>query len=189
VPARYGFADAYWFRVPLKVLVITITVFGLLSVWPALTNGTSQDNQRAIFALLVVLLFMGAGITVAVAISDSYVDLAADTLFIRFEAFFTAAIPVADIIAVREIDPRPRWRYRFGLSTDFVDRICCSHGGPLIEIELAHPSPTRLWPRHIPVRRFWLALGDQDRFVLALQRYVPHAFSAESHMRINTRAA
>jgi hypothetical protein len=176
VHTRFPFADAYWFRVPLKVLVITVTVFGLVSLWPALTNGTPDDNRRAIFALLVVLFFMGAGITVAVAISDSYVDLDADVLFVRFEAFFSAEVAVADIIAVRAIDPRPRWRYRFGLSTDFVERICCSHGGPLIEIQLAHPWPTRVWPRRLDVRRFWLAVGDHDRFVIALQQVAPHAF-------------
>jgi hypothetical protein len=86
-------------------------------------------------------------------------------------------VPVDDIIAVRAIDPRPHWRYRFGLSTNFLDRIACSHGGPLIEIELAHAWRTRLWPRHIEVRRFWLATRDHDRFVLALQRVAPHAFA------------
>jgi hypothetical protein len=184
VPARFYFADAYWFRVPLKVLVLAVTVFGLVSIWPALTNGSGADNQRAIFALLVVLLFMGAGITVAVAISDSYVELDADALFIRFEAFFSAEFAVADIVAVRAIDPRPSWRYRFGLSTDFVERICCSHGGQLLEIELAHPWPTRLWPRHIQVRRFWLAVRDHDRFVLALQRVTPGAFASSGETRL-----
>jgi hypothetical protein len=176
VQTRFPFADAYWFRVPLKVLVLTVTVFGLVSIWPALTNGTPADNQRAIFALLVVLLFMGAGVTVAVAISDSYIELDSDALFIRFEAFFSAEVAVADIIAVREIDPRPRWRYRFGLSTNFADRIACSHGGPLVEVELAHAWPTRLWPRHLAVRRFWLAPRDYDRFILALHKLAPAAF-------------
>ena len=42
-------------------------------------------------------------------------------------------------VAIAPIDPRPHWRYRFGLSTNFVDRIACSHGGRLVEITLARP--------------------------------------------------
>ena len=177
MPTRFSFADAYWFRVPLKVVVLTVTVFGLLSIYPALTQGGAGDHQRAIFGLAVMLLFMGAGTTVAVAISDSYVEVDGESLYIHFEAFFSAEIPVADIIAVRQIDPRPAWRFRFGLSTNFEDRICCSHGGSLVEVELAHAWPTRLWPRRIAVRRFWLAVREQQRFLDELRRVAPHAFA------------
>jgi hypothetical protein len=176
VPARFSFADAYWFRVPLKVLVLTVTVFGLVSIWPALSGA---PDANSIFALLIVLLFMGAGVTVAVAISDSYIELDAESLFIRFEAFFSAEFAVADIVAVRPIDPRPSWRYRFGLSTNFVDRISCSHGGPLVEIELARAWQTRVWPRNLHVRRFWLAPREYDRFILALHELAPQAFPSE----------
>jgi hypothetical protein len=180
VPSRFSFADAYWFRVPLKVLVLTVTVFGLVSIWPALTNGTPDDNRRAVFALLVVLLFMGGGITVAVAISDSHLELDERTLYVRFEALFSMEVPVSEIVAVRAIDPRPRWRYRFGLSTNFTDRICCSHGGRLLEIELARPIPTRLWPRPVAVQRLWLGVREYDRFVLALHRAASQAFPGEA---------
>ena len=174
---RFHFSGAHWFRVPLKVLVVAVTVFGMLSIWPALTDGNPVDDTRAIFAFCVMVFFMAAGITVAVALSESYVDLDQRALSIRFEAFFSSEIPLTDIVAVSPIDPRPRWRYRLGLSTDYVERISCSHGGPLIEIELAHARATRLWPRRsINARRFWLAVRDYDRFVLALERAAPHAF-------------
>jgi hypothetical protein len=178
MPKRFLFADAYWFRVPIKVLVLTVTVFGLVSIAPALSHGGVNDHQRAIFGLLVVMMFMATGTTVAVAISDSYVELDADSLYIHFEAFFTAEVPAADIVAVRFIDPQPRWRFRFGLSTNFEDRICCSHGGPLVEIELAHAWATRLWPRQIAVRRFWLAVRDQQALLDELRRAAPQAFAS-----------
>lgn len=179
MPARFDFAGAHWFRVPLKVLVVAVTVFGLLSIWPALSDGNPVDDARAIFALCAITFFIGASITVAVALGESYVDLDGETIFIRFESFFSAEIALADVVAVRAIDPRPRWRYRLGLSTDYAERICCSHGGPLIEIELVHARPTRLWPRRIiDVRRFWLAVREYDRFALALQLVAPHAFTS-----------
>lgn len=182
---RFHFADAYWFRVPLKVLVLTITVFGLVSIYPALSHGGVNDHQRAIFGLAVVMMFMAMGTTAAVAISDSFVEIDGESLYIHFEAFFSAEVPVADIVAVRPIDPRPRWRFRFGLSTDFEDRIGCSHGGPLLEIELAHAWRTRLWPRQIAVRRFWLAVREQQAFIDELRRVAPHAFaSGEPELRV-----
>ena len=73
-------------------------------------------------------------------------------------------------VAVRYVDPRPAWRYRFGLSTNFEDRIACSHGGRLVEVELARAWRTRLWPRDIGVRRFWLGVREHEEFVAALER-------------------
>jgi hypothetical protein len=170
MPARFTFADAYWFRVPLKVLVLAVTVLGLVSLWPALSHGSADDHQRALLGLLVVLMFMGAGTTVAVAISDSYVEIDEYTLFVRFEAFFSFELPLVDIVAVRVIDPRPQWRYRFGLSTNYTDRIACSHGGPLVEIELARPHIVRLWPRHLAVQRVWLGVREHAAILDALSR-------------------
>lgn len=176
---RFHFADAYWFRVPLKVLVLTVTVFGLLAIYPALTSGTPDEYQRALFGLLVVLAFAAMATTFAVAMSDSHVELDDDTLSIRFEGFFNASVPLTDIIAVTPIDPRPRWRYRWGLSTNFDDRIACSHGGRFIEIELAHAWETRLWPRRIAVRRFWLAVHEPDRFAAELLARVERSASRD----------
>lgn len=161
---RFHFADAYWFRVPMKVLVLTVLVFGLLAVYPALTDGTPAEYERALFGLLVVLGFAAMATTFSVAMSDSHVELDDEMLRIRFEGFFNASVPLSDIVAVTPIEPQPRWRYRWGLSTNFEDRIACSHGGRFIEIELAHAWTTRLWPRRIAVRRFWLAVRESDRF-------------------------
>jgi hypothetical protein len=169
---RFAFADAFWFRVPAKVVVITVTSFALVTIWPALTDGTPHEQQRAMFALAAVVFFVSIATTFAVAINDSYIELGGETLFIRFEAFFTAEVPISEIVAIREIDPRPRWRFRFGLSTDLRDRICCSHGGRLIEIELRHAWRSRIWPRHIAVRRFWVAVRDHDAFLDALRAQV-----------------
>jgi hypothetical protein len=169
---RFHFADAFWFRVPAKVVVITVTAFALVTIWPALMEGTPDERERALFALAAVIFFVAVATTFAVAINDSYVDLHGRTLYVRFEAFFSAEVPLADIIAVREIDPRPRWRFRFGLSTDFRERICCSHGGRLVEVELRNAWRTRIWPRQIAVRRFWLAVREHEAFVAALRGHV-----------------
>lgn len=170
---RFEFADAFWFTVPLKVLVLTVSVFGFLSLFPSLAAGSAADGRQAIFGLTVVLFFIALATTFAVAINDSYVEIDDDTLHIRFEAFFGAAIPLSDIAAVRAIDPRPRWRYRFGLSTDFKERLACSHGGQMLEIELARPWRTRLFPRTVTVRRFWLAVDDRERLAAALASRLP----------------
>jgi hypothetical protein len=176
MPKRYHFADAFWFRRPLKALVIVVFVFACLSLYPALTNGTSQDHERALFGLTVLAGFVVSAVIIWVAMDDSYVELDADRLSVRFEAFFNTEIAVADIVRVAPIDPRQRWRFRFGLSTNFEDRIACSHGGRLIEIELAAPAPTRIWPRHIAVRRLWLAVREYDAFAADLRRVAPRAF-------------
>ena len=153
----------------MKVVVISVTAFGLVTIVPALTEGTPGDRQRALVALAAVMMFVAIATTFAVAIGDSYIDVDDRSLFFRFEAFFSAELPLADIVAVREIDPRPRWRFRFGLSTDFRERICCSHGGRIVEVELRRARPTRLWPRRIGVRRFWLAVAEHDEFIAALR--------------------
>ena len=179
MPKRFHFADAVWFRVPLRALVIAVAVFTLVSLYPALMNGSSADHEHAIFGLTVVATFVVAGTVFMVAVNDGYVDIDTETVSVRFEAFFTARFRLADIVRVTTIDPRPRWRYRFGLSTNFVDRVSCSHGGTLIEIELREPQRTRFWPRQLLVTRFWLAVREHDAFLDALRVGAPAAFDRQ----------
>ena len=167
---QFHFADAFWFRVPLRTIVVALAVFAILSLYPAVGNGTSQDQQRAIFGFTILAAFIVTASVFNVAMDDSHVTIDAGEVHIHFEAFFDARFQLADVIGAREIDPRPRWRYRFGLSTNFEDRIACSHGGKLIEIELERPCPTRLWPRTIRVRRFWVAVREHDELLAALRR-------------------
>ncbi len=166
---RFHFADAYWFRVPLKILVLGVAVFAFLSLYPALTSGTTHDHEHALFGLTVLGGFMVAATVFTVAISDSQVVIADEHLVVRFEAFFSARIPLADVAAARIVDPHPRWRYRFGLATNFTDRISCSHGGRFVEIELARPLMTQLWPRILPVTRFWIAVQEHEEFLDTLR--------------------
>jgi hypothetical protein len=178
MPLRFRFADAYWFRVPLKVLVLTVTVFGLVSIAPSVTQGTVNDHQRAIFGLAVMLLFAATATTVAVAINDSAVEVDDHAVYIRFEAFFHAVLPMRDIVAIRYIDPKPAWRFRFGLSTNFIDRVSCSHGGRMIELELATPSQIQLWPRHLEITTFWLAVREHEAFIAEINRRAPRLAAA-----------
>lgn len=177
---RFHFADAFWFRVPLKALVLAVAVFAFLSLYPGLLNGTRQDHERALFGLTVLGGFMVSATVFIVAINDSHVGIDDDAIHIHFEAFFVATIPIADIVGVREIDPRPHWRYRFGLSTNFDDRIACSHGGRFVEIVLAGPQLTRLWPRRLPVTRFWIAVREHDEFINQLRAIAPSAVGGDS---------
>lgn len=175
---RFTFADAFWFRLPLRALMVATAAFGLIWLYPALESGARQDFERALFGLIVVAWFLITGAVFAAAINDGYVEVDDRTVYVRFEAFFTAEFPVADIVRVTEIDPRPRWRYRFGLSTNFRDRIACSHGGRIVEIELANAWPTRLWPRNIPVRRFWIAVNEPDDLLAHLHAVAPRSSDA-----------
>ena len=168
--SRFYFADAFWFRVPLKTVVVALTVFAILSLYPAVGHGTTQDQQRAIFGFAVLAAFIVTASVFTVAINDGHVTIEDGEVRIHFEAYFNASFPLTDIIAVREVDPRPRWRYRFGLSTNFQDRIACSHGGRFVEIELAQPCATRLWPRTIAARRFWIAVQEHDGLLGTLRR-------------------
>jgi hypothetical protein len=180
MPRRYHFADAFWFRRPLKALVVVVFVFACLSLYPALTSGTSQDHERALFGLTVLGGFVVSAVLIWVAMDDSYVEIDSGRIFVRFEAFFRMEVALGDIVSIQSIDPRPGWRYRFGLSTNFEDRIACSHGGRMIEVELASPEVARVWPRHIAVRRLWLAVREYDSFLDDLRRTVPGAFAADS---------
>lgn len=166
---RFHFADAFWFRVPLKTVVVALCVFGILTLWPALWRSETHDQLRAIFGFAVLGSFASIASIFTVAVNDCWVDIDDIDVRIRFEAFFNVSVPLADIVSVRAIDPPRRWRYRFGLSTNFEDRISCSHGGRLVEIELARPCATKLWPRRIPVRRFWLGVHQPDAFVAAVR--------------------
>ena len=177
---RFYFADAFWFRVPLKALVLAVAVFAFLSLYPALTNGSASDHEHALFGLTVLGGFMLAAAMFTVAIDDSHVEIGDEFVHVRFEAFFSARIALADIIGVRSVDPRPRWRYRFGLATNFDDRISCSHGGAMVEIVLARPQMTRLWPRVLPVTRFWVAVREHEAFAAELRRAVARHGGAES---------
>ena len=169
VTHRFYFADAFWFRLALRTIVVSLTVFAILTLYPAVGHGTTQDQQRAIFGFVVLAAFIVTASVFMVAVNDGHVTIEDGEMRIHFEAFFNARFPLDDISAVREIDPRPRWRYRFGLSTNFTDRIGCSHGGTLVEIELVRPCATRLWPRTIAVRRFWLAVREHDELIEALR--------------------
>jgi len=171
---RFDFATAFWFRVPLKVLVLCVTVFAFLSLVPALMNGDPDDVKRAIFGFTIVAMFAAIASTFAVAINDSFVEVDGQSVYVRFEAFFSMEFPLSDVASVRLIDPRPRWRYRFGLSTNFTDRISCSHGGRMVEITLARPWRTRLWPRYINVTRVWIAVTDADALFAALRPTTSH---------------
>ena len=42
---RYHFASARWFRLPMKVTVLAVSVFALLSVYPSLTGGVAADQR------------------------------------------------------------------------------------------------------------------------------------------------
>lgn len=158
--------------------MLVVAVFALVSLYPALAGGTRDEHERALFGLTVLGGFMIAAAVFAVAINDSHVEIDDEYLHVRFEAFFSASIRLADVVSVREVDPRPRWRYRFGLSTNFEDRIACSHGGQFVEIELAEPKLIRLWPRSIPITRLWLAVREHDAFLEELRRVA--AASVES---------
>ncbi len=150
--------------------MLAVAVFALVSLYPALAGGTREEHERALFGLTVLAGFMIAAAVFAVAINDSHVEIDDEYLHVRFEAFFAASIRLADIIAVRVIEPKPGWRYRFGLSTNLEDRIACSHGGQFVEIELAEPHLIRLWPRSLPVTRLWLAVREHDAFLEELHR-------------------
>ncbi len=155
------------------MLVLAVAVFAFLSLYPALTGGTRQEHERALFGLTVLAGFMLAAAVFAVAINDSHIEIDGEYMHVRFEAFFAASIRLADVVSVHEVDPRPRWRYRFGLSTNFEDRIACSHGGQFVEIELAEAQLIRLWPRNLPVTRLWLAVREHDAFLEELRRATP----------------
>jgi hypothetical protein len=169
---QFHFADAVWFRVPVRVVVVAVTAFALVTVWPALTGGTPEQRAHAISALGFVIVFVAIATVVTVAVNESYIEFDERLLHVRFEAFFSAELRLADIVAIRDVDPRPRWRFRFGLSTDFRDRICCSHGGRIVELELERPWRTRIWPRTIEVTRFWFAVREHEEFVSELQRRI-----------------
>jgi hypothetical protein len=176
---RFHFADAYWFRLPLRAIVIGLAVFALMWLYPAFDAKSIAEQGRFAFALGTLVSFIGIASVFIVSINDSYLDIGDDAIEITFESFFHARIPLDAIVSVDLITPRPRWRYRFGLSTNREDRIACSHGGQLIEIVMARPQPTKLWPRKIAVRRFWLGVRERDEFLAALRRAVPHAFETE----------
>lgn len=167
---RFHFASARWFRLPMKTIVIAVAVFALLSVYPSLTGGVPAEQRRALAGMLVLFAFVALGVTFTALIDDGNIELGADTLHVRFESFVRIEVPLASIIAVRTIDPRPGWRYRFGLATDWKKRLSCSHGGQLVELELAQPQRIQLWPRAVQVRLLWLGVREHGEFIAAIER-------------------
>jgi hypothetical protein len=167
MPARFEFADPVWFRVPLKALVLAVTVFGFVSLYPAFGAG---EWERAAFGLAVVLAFAAVAAVFAVAIADSYVVADDHALEVRFEALFHLTVAVANVATVRYVERQPRWRYRWGLSTNMRDRIVCSHGGPLVEIEFEAPVAVRVGPRTLRVTRLWLGVLEGDAFIARMRR-------------------
>jgi hypothetical protein len=165
----FSFASARWFRLPMKVIVIAVAVFALASVWPALTGDVAAEQRKALAGLAVVAAFVTIGVTFSALIDDGGIELTGDLLQVRFESFVRIDVPVASIVAVRAIDPRPRWRYRFGLATDWQERLSCSHGGKMVEIELADAIPLKLWPRTVHIRRLWLGVREHSAFIDAIE--------------------
>lgn len=170
--ARFEFSDAVWFRAPLRAVMLAVSVFALLSLSPALADTQSPDHLRALGGMVVLGAFLLGGVIFTVSISDGGVDVTDKRVTVRFESFFRAAIPLEDIVGVREISPRPSWRYRWGLSTNWHDRISCSHGGQIVEIVLARPHVVRLWPRTVEVTKVWLAVRDHQSFIAEVERRI-----------------
>ena len=175
---RFHFADATWFSTPLKLLMVATSVFAMLALYPAFGQGTSTDQHLAIFGLAILLAFVATGSVVSVAMRDGCVELGGDVLRVRFEAFFSMAVPLSNIARASRLDVQPRWRYRFGLSTNFVDRIVCSHGGDLVELELVEPMPTKVGFRTIALRRLWLAVEEHEALLDALRERIDAAQTA-----------
>ena len=157
---HFEFRNAIWFRAPLRFVVLAVSVFALMSLYPALRDVANPDHGRAIVGMLVLGAFVLAAAVFLVSMNDGYVEIDELSVTVRFESFFNVRFPLADIVRVQPIDPHPRWRYRWGLSTNFRDRVACSHGGRLVEIELARPCTVRLWPRTLEVPRLWRAVRD-----------------------------
>jgi hypothetical protein len=177
----FHFADAYWFRLPLRTVVIGLAVFALMWLYPAFDAKSIADQGRFAFALGTLVWFIGIASIFIVSMNDSHIEISDGAVEVTFESFFHVRIPLDAIASVELIDPPRRWRYRFGLSTNREDRISCSHGGPLIEMVLAQPLPTKMWPRQIAVRRFWLGVREHDAFLAALRGGLPRA--AETELR------
>ncbi|HLB23929.1 MAG TPA: hypothetical protein VJP07_07525 [Dehalococcoidia bacterium] len=172
---QFEFRSAIWFRAPLRLVVLAVTVFALMSLYPALRDAANPDHGRALAGMAVLGAFVVLAVVFMVSMNDGLVEVDNNNVTIRFESFFNARFPVEDIAAARPVDPRPRWRYRWGLSTNFRDRVVCSHGGQLVEIELSRPCHVRLWPRTLVVTRFWLGVRDAGAFLDALHRAAANA--------------
>jgi hypothetical protein len=150
-------------------VVLGVTVFTLISLEPALVDRGSPDHLRALFGIAVLGFFMLGTVVYMVSLGDSYVEINGGTVTVRFEAFFHVEFPIMDVVHVTTIDPKPHWRYRWGLATNFHNRVSCSHGGQLVELELARPCVVKLWPRTLQVTHFWLATKDYRRLIAALE--------------------
>ena len=166
---HFEFADAWWFRGPLRLVTLAVMVFSLLSLYPALLDRANPDHYRAIWGIVVLSVFVFGAVAFITSINDSYVDIEDGVVTLRFESFFGTRFSVDQISSVTVINPKPRWRYRWGLATNWRDRISCSHGGQMVEIELSQPHEIKLWPRTMHISRFWLAPRDHVVFVAAIE--------------------
>ncbi|MBI5289517.1 MAG: hypothetical protein HY873_11160 [Chloroflexi bacterium] len=170
MPRRFEFRNAYWFRAPLRLIVVAVTVFALMSLYPALSDAANPDHGRAILGIGVLGAFILLAAFFMVAMNDGCVEIGDEYVTVQFESFFEVQVPLRDIVSVTIVEPRPRFRYLWGLSTNFRDRVACSHGGQLVQLELGHPCRTRLWPRTLYVTRFWLGVRDPRGFAAAVAR-------------------
>lgn len=169
----FEFHDAWWFRRPLRVVTVLVTAFALVALHRALLDAGDPDHYRAFSGLGVIGAFVLMSVWFSASINDGFVEIADGRLHVQFESYFNTNFPLGDIIAVRPVWPEPRWRYSMGLSTDWRERISCSHGGEMIEIEFGHSHELRIWPRTIHVRRLWLAVTDAHGLVSALSQTLP----------------
>jgi hypothetical protein len=169
----FEFRDAWWFRGPVRLVTMAVIVAALLSLHPALLDAEHPDHVRSLGGLVVLCVFVLASAFLLAGVNDSVVEVGPDHLEVRFESFFKLRLPLTSVQSARMVD-LPRWRYRWGLATNFRDRISCSHGGPMIEIELRTPRPLRIWPRTVQLTRLWLAVRDPDRFLAVLHRDIAH---------------
>lgn len=189
MPQRFRFASVRWFRLPLKVVLIATAVFALMSIMPSLTDGTGPEQRRALIGLLAVIGFVSLGAALSAGLADSIIEIDDAALAVRFESFMHITVPLAAIAAVRAVDPQPRWRYRFGLSTDWRERISCSHGASMVELELSEPVNVKLWPRAVAMHRLWLGVEERDAFIDALQVRIAALGRRDSARHEQRRAA
>jgi hypothetical protein len=167
---RQGFAfrDPWWFRRPLRLLTVTIAALSLAAIHPPPTDGASPDHLRTLVGLGLIIGFLVMSAWFSVSVGEGRIEVADGQVFVDFESYFHLAFPVAGVAGARRIEPRPKWRYSMGLSTDWRDRICCSHGGQLVEIEFAEARELQIWPRRIALRRLWVGVTDPDALIAVL---------------------
>ena len=97
------------------MLTIAVIVFTLLSLAPALTDGTNPDHIRALFGIGGACGVCCRRGFVRVAVGDSYVEVTDDAIFVRFESFFNMAHPrLRTSWTCGRSVPQPRFRLSLG---------------------------------------------------------------------------